>query len=67
MDLMNVFLLCLMSCLIGAVLMLLLQYVAVVKFFKAPPIETTQEHAINQAFALPEVSQPNARAVIDVF
>lgn len=49
------FLLCLMSCIIGAVLMVLLQYVAFVKFFKAPPVETSHEPTINQEFALPEV------------
>lgn len=55
MDLTSVFLLCLMSCIIGAVLMLLVQYYAIVKYFDVPEV-TEEQRSINEQYMLPDVS-----------
>lgn len=55
MDLTSVFLMCLMSCIIGAVLMLLVQYYAIVKYFDVPEA-SEEQRSINEQYMLPDVS-----------
>lgn len=55
MDFISTFLLCLMSCVIGAILMLLIQYYAFVKYFDVPE-ETPEQKSINEKYLLPDVS-----------
>lgn len=60
MDLTNLFLFFLMSCLIGAVLMLLIQYYAFVRYFHLPELGQEQEEyrksAYSEPYVLPDVS-----------
>lgn len=55
MDFINILLFCLMSCIIGAVLMLLLQYYAFVRYFKLPE-ESETNKTLDEKFTLPDVS-----------
>ncbi|XP_055539904.1 PDZ domain-containing protein 8 isoform X2 [Wyeomyia smithii] len=55
MDLANLFLFCLMSCVIGAVLMLLIQYYAFVRYFHLPELSDEQEQYRKSAFSEPYV------------
>lgn len=55
MDFINILLFCLMSCIIGAVLMLLLQYYAFVRYFKLPE-ESETKKTLDEQFTLPDVS-----------
>ncbi|XP_053691071.1 PDZ domain-containing protein 8 [Sabethes cyaneus] len=55
MDLANLFLFCLMSCVIGAVLMLLIQYYAFVRYFHLPELSDEQEQFRKSAFSEPYV------------
>lgn len=54
MDLTSIFLLCLISCVIGAILMLLVQYYAFVKYFEMPEA-TKEQKSINEKYLLPDV------------
>lgn len=54
MDLTSIFLLCLISCVIGAILMLLVQYYAFVKYFEMPEA-TKEQKSINEKYILPDV------------
>lgn len=55
MDFTTLFMLCLISCVIGAVLMLLIQYYAFVKYIDAP--EKINEHKLfNETYTFPDVS-----------
>ncbi len=56
MDLTSIFLLCLISCVIGAILMLLVQYYAFVKYFEMPEA-TKEQKSINEKYLLPDVSE----------
>lgn len=55
MDLTSLFLLCMLCCVIGAVLMLLIQYYVFVKYFDIPE-ETDEQKSINEKYMLPDVS-----------
>ena len=55
MDLITTLLLCLMSCVIGGILMLLIQYYAFVKYFDVPE-EPPEQKSINEKYQLPDVS-----------
>lgn len=55
MDIANILLFCLMSLIIGAVLMLLVQYYAFVRYFNLPE-ETDEQKSMNEKYALPDVS-----------
>lgn len=70
MDLANILLFCLMSLIIGAVLMLLIQYYAFVRYFKLPDDDADSsanggvgnednQTRLNEKFALPDVSDCN--------
>lgn len=58
MDLTNIFLFCLISLVIGAVLMILVQYYAFVKYFNVPDGETAEQRtrSLNEKYQLPDVS-----------
>ncbi|XP_055638028.1 PDZ domain-containing protein 8 [Toxorhynchites rutilus septentrionalis] len=66
MDLANLFLFCLMSCVIGAVLMLLIQYYAFVRYFRLPELGKEQEEyrksANSEPYVLPDTLLENIRA-----
>ncbi|XP_058448216.1 PDZ domain-containing protein 8 [Malaya genurostris] len=55
MDLASLFLFGLMSCVIGAVLMLLIQYYAFVRYFRLPELDEEQEQCRKSAFSEPYV------------
>lgn len=55
MDILNILLFCLMSCVIGAVLMLLVQYYAFVKYFDVPD-EVDNKKSFSEKFVMPDVS-----------
>lgn len=55
MDLTSLLLLCITSLIIGAVLMLLIQYYVFVKFFNVPGL-TDEQKSINEKYLLPDVS-----------
>ncbi len=60
MDLANLFLFCLISCVIGAVIMLIVQYYIFVKFFQMKPeeiesMEGQNAGTKNQKYILPQV------------
>lgn len=56
-DLTSLFLLCLISVVIGAILMLLVQYYAFVKYFQyyEMPEATEEQKSINEKYLLPDV------------
>jgi hypothetical protein len=60
MDLVSILLYCFMSCAIGAVLMLLVQYYAFVRYFNIPSMDESNddEHQKreNEKYVLPDVS-----------
>lgn len=58
MDLTNIFLFCLISLVIGAVLMILIQYYAFIRYFNVPDNETADQRtkSINEKYQLPDVS-----------
>lgn len=60
MDLTSIFLLCLISCVIGAILMLLVQYYAFVKYFEMPEV-TKEQKSINEKYLLPDVSETSVQ------
>ncbi|XP_062554858.1 PDZ domain-containing protein 8 [Armigeres subalbatus] len=66
MDLANLFLFCLMSCVIGAVLMLLIQYYAFVRYFHLPELGREQEEyrksAYSEPYVLPDTLLANIKA-----
>ncbi|XP_058823324.1 PDZ domain-containing protein 8 [Topomyia yanbarensis] len=66
MDLANLFLLCLMSCVIGAVLMLLIQYYAFVRYFHLPELDAEQEQcrqsALSEPYVLPDTLLASIKA-----
>ena len=67
MDLVNLFLFCLMSCVIGAVLMLLVQYYAFVKYFRLPDEDSEEvkcKAAYNEPYMLPDVSTSGSNTSI---
>lgn len=55
MDLTSLLLFCITSLIIGAVLMLLIQYYVFVKFFNVPGL-TDEQKSINEKYLLPDVS-----------
>jgi hypothetical protein len=58
MDLVNILLYCFMSCAIGAVLMLLIQYYAFVRYFNVPSVDDgddEQQKKENEKYVLPDV------------
>lgn len=59
MDLTSIFLFCLISLVIGAVLMILVQYYVFIKYFNQPdtdPNATNRNNSINERYQLPDVS-----------
>lgn len=59
MDLTSIFLFCVISLVIGAVLMILVQYYIYVKFFNQPTSEadaTQRNRSLNERYQLPDVS-----------
>lgn len=60
MDLANLFLFCLISCVIGAVIMLIVQYYIFVKYFQMKPEDMDQmdddKTGKNQKYILPQVN-----------
>ncbi|XP_065083846.1 PDZ domain-containing protein 8 isoform X2 [Ochlerotatus camptorhynchus] len=66
MDLANLFLFCLMSCVIGAVLMLLIQYYAFVRYFHLPELGQEQEEyrksANSEPYVLPDTLLSSIKA-----
>lgn len=59
MDLTSIFLFCLISLVIGAVLMILVQYYVFVKYFNGNDDRTSDDHphkSINEKYQLPDVS-----------
>ncbi|XP_058062744.1 PDZ domain-containing protein 8 [Anopheles bellator] len=66
MDLLNLLLFCLMSCVIGAVLMLLIQYYAFVRYFRLPELDQEQENqrksAFSERYILPDTLMENIKA-----
>uniref|UniRef100_A0A182TIR1 Uncharacterized protein n=1 Tax=Anopheles melas TaxID=34690 RepID=A0A182TIR1_9DIPT len=60
MDFVNLLLFCLMSCVIGAVVMLLIQYYAFVRYFRLPELDQEEENqrksAFSERYVLPDVS-----------
>lgn len=62
MDLTSIFLFCLISLVIGAVLMILVQYYVFVKYFnQADSIESNAQRnpSLNERYQLPDVSRKN--------
>lgn len=62
MDFVNIILFCFMSCVIGAVIMLLIQYYAFVRYFDANEQDAKKGQSLkmgaHQKFELPGVSDP---------
>lgn len=57
MDLTSIFLFCLMSLVIGAVLMILVQYYAFVKYFNVADQDVgNRSKSLNEKYQLPDVS-----------
>lgn len=59
MDLTSIFLFCLISLVIGAVLMILVQYYIFIKYFNQPgndPSASQQNRSLNERYQLPDVS-----------
>lgn len=57
MDLTSILLFCLMSLVIGAVLMILIQYYAFVKYFNVPEQDSeNRSKSLNEKYQLPDVS-----------
>lgn len=55
MDFVNILLFCLMSCVLGAVLMLLIQYYAFVRYLNVPE-QSEEQKLYNEKYFLPDVS-----------
>ncbi|XP_049532563.1 PDZ domain-containing protein 8 [Anopheles darlingi] len=66
MDFVNLLLFCLMSCVIGAVLMLLIQYYAFVRYFRLPELDQEQEEqrksTFSERYVLPDTLLENIKA-----
>ncbi|XP_049279719.1 PDZ domain-containing protein 8 [Anopheles funestus] len=66
MDFVNLLLFCLMSCVIGAVVMLLIQYYAFVRYFRLPELDLEQENqrksAFSERYVLPDTLLENIKA-----
>ncbi|KFB53493.1 AGAP002576-PB-like protein [Anopheles sinensis] len=66
MDFVSLLLFCLMSCVIGAVLMLLIQYYAFVRYFRLPELDQEQEDqrksAFSERYVLPDTLLENIKA-----
>ncbi|XP_053657999.1 PDZ domain-containing protein 8 [Anopheles marshallii] len=66
MDFVNLLLFCLMSCVIGAVVMLLIQYYAFVRYFRLPELDQEQENqrksAFSERYVLPDTLLENIKA-----
>ncbi|XP_035774734.1 PDZ domain-containing protein 8-like [Anopheles albimanus] len=66
MDFVNLLLFCLMSCVIGAVLMLLIQYYAFVRYFRLPELDQQQEEqrksTFSERYVLPDTLLENIKA-----
>lgn len=58
MDITSIFLFCLISLVIGAVLMILVQYYAFIKYFNGPSNANEQRNrSFNEKYQLPDVSK----------
>ncbi|XP_053680842.1 PDZ domain-containing protein 8 [Anopheles nili] len=66
MDFVNLLLFCLMSCVIGAVVMLLIQYYAFVRYFRLPELDQQEEDqrksAFSERYVLPDTLLENIKA-----
>lgn len=67
MDLTSIFLFCLISLVIGAVLMILVQYYVFVKYFNQPDNDqnaSNRSRSLNERYQLPDVSFLNSQYLI---